>query len=64
MAQDVYTAISGEAINNGSSIIMVPQGSAQSYTTRAFNTPTIDTLSGQYENNWMYPRFYTGDTDD
>ena len=63
MAQDIYQANTGESINNGSSIIRIPKGSAQSYETRAFHTPTIETLSGQYANKWQYPRFYTGDTD-
>ncbi len=61
---DVYNAISGEPINNGSSVVKIPHGDAQSYTVRAFNTPEIADLTGAYSNKWKYPRFYTGDDDD
>ena len=63
MAQDVYNANTGQAINNGSTIVNVGGWEVQSYEDRAYNIPTIDTLSGQYINNWIYPRYYAGDTD-
>ena len=63
MAQDVYNANTGQAINNGSTIVNVGGWEVQSYEDRAYHIPTIDTLSGQHQSKWIYPRYYAGDTD-
>lgn len=64
MSQDVYNANTGEAINNGSTVVNVAGWSTQSYTDRAYHKPEIATLTGQYQSKWIYPRFYVGDTND
>jgi hypothetical protein len=62
---DIYNANTGEPINNGSVVVKIPKGEPQSYKERAFHTPEIADLSGQYDNKGaFYKRYYTGDTDD
>jgi len=60
---DIYNANTGEGIKNGSSVVKIPHGTAQSYSVRAYTKPEIATLSGQHDTYDKYPRYYTGDTD-
>ena len=60
---DIYNAQSDEtAINNGSVVVKIPGRLTKVNEDRAYHLPTIETISGKYDDRWDYPRYYEGDS--
>ena len=58
---DIYKVIEDNPINNGSLVIATNGLLTQSYGT-VHNNPTIECLSGQYQDKFKRNRFYKGDS--
>ena len=68
MAQDIYPAVSGQAIKHGT-IIVCSTGKGDGILdyidrddSRVINTPELASITGKYDARWDDPRFYSGDT--
>lgn len=62
MANDIQASISGIAVKNGTSVVLVSVTGTQTIDTYVKNYPTISSIENKYDTKFDDPRYYTGDT--